>query len=166
MSDSGCEMRKVGLDFVESAEKVYVMQCELEAPRAAVFAAFAAPTTWSGWFPGVEKVVYRGDKPYGVGTRRESSVGGAKYQQTMLAWDEDTRWGYVIDRSTVPIAKAQLEITEFEEAGSGTRVRWTLATDPLPDLEFMADGTPFGEFLQSLFKEAMSNLDALLAARG
>jgi hypothetical protein len=75
----------------------------------------------------------------------------------MLAWEEGKRWAYRIDRSTLPLAKAQLEASEFEDAPSGTLVRWILvADDPLAE----RIGAPFQEMLESLFAEALTNLEA------
>jgi hypothetical protein len=90
-------------------------------------------------------------------------VGGVQYEETMLVWDRPRRWAYRVDRSTAPVARAQLEITDFERSGSGTRVRWTLAVEPLEKLGYMADGTPFDRFLANLFRDAMRGLEAYLA---
>jgi len=166
MSAQWHDMREVGLEFLDSAPRVYVMQAELDAPRARVWDAFADASTWEHWFPGVETADYPGEtRPYGVGCFRASTVSGQKYEEYMLAWDEPARWAYYIARATLPIARAQLECTDFEDAGSGTRVRWTLATDPLQDLDFMADGKPFQDFLQGLHEEAMRNLEAYLKSK-
>jgi hypothetical protein len=84
----------------------------------------------------------------------------------MLVWDRERRWAYRVDRSTAPVARAQLEITDFERDGNGTRVRWTLAVDPLEKLGYMADGTPFETFLANLFRDAMRALESDLARSG
>ncbi|MCH2171336.1 SRPBCC family protein [Myxococcota bacterium] len=164
MSIDWHDLRKVDLDFLDTAEKTYVCEATLNAPRGAVWDAFADPSSWCHWFPGVEKASY-GDSvaPFGVGTFRESWVAGQRYQEIMLAWNEPHRWGYYIERATVPVARAQIEMHEFEEHGSGTLARWIVATDPLEDLAFMADGTPFDQFLSQLFADAMAGLDRHLA---
>src|SRR5437660_1592490 len=71
-----------------------------------------------------------GGAAHGVGARREATVGGHRYEETILVRDEGRRWGYRIDRATVPIATAQVECTEFEDRGTGTRLRWIVAHDP------------------------------------
>ena len=158
------EMREVGLEFIERAGKTYVMECELEAARRDVWRAFADPSTWSAWFPGVESASYRGSEPpYGVGTLREATVSGQKYEEVMVAWDEGKRWAYYIARATLPIAKAQLECTEFEDCGTGTRVRWTLAADRR--LLMWLSAPIFHRYLKGLFRKAMSNLDAYIHSR-
>ena len=160
-------LRKVGLEFIEKAPKVYRVEKTLGARRTDVWRAFADPGTWKHWFPGVEEASY-GDspEPFGVGTFRESLVAGERYEEIMVCWEEGVRWGYTIERATLPLAKAQLEINEFEDFAGGTLVRWILATDPLQDLGYMADSTPFDEFLDRLFGDAMQALDAYIAEGG
>ena len=158
------EMREVGLDFLERAGKTYVMECDLEASRPDVWRAFTDPSTWRHWFPGVESASYgNSPEPYGVGTFREATVSGQKYEEVIVAWDEGKRWAYTIARATVPIAKAQLECTEFEDCGAGTRVRWILAADRRLLLWLAAP--VFHRYLRGLFRRAMSNLDAYIRSR-
>lgn len=167
MTTSWTPLRKVGLEFIETAEKTYRVEKTVKASRADVWRAFADPATWKHWFPGVDEASY-GDsvEPFGVGTFRESLVAGERYEEIMVSWDEGVRWGYYIERATLPVAKAQLEINEFEDCDGGTLVRWILATDPLQDLTYMADGTPFAEFMDGLFGDAMKALDAFIVAGG
>ncbi len=166
MAETWHELEPVGLEFLKTAPSKYVVEAEIAAPREAVWRAFADASTWSQWFPDVETASYPNQAPpYGVGTLRASTVAGQRYEEYMVVWDEPSRWAYYVARTTRPIARAQLEYTEFEDCAGGTRVRWTLATDPLEDLEFMADGTDFKEFLQSLHDEAMARLGAWLRAQ-
>jgi carbon monoxide dehydrogenase subunit G len=164
MAEAGWHaLRPVDLEFEAKAEQVFRMQEQVAAPLERVWEAFADAMTWSRWFPGVEWARYEGTGPAGVGSIRRSSVGGVQYEETMLVWDRPRRWAYRVDRSTAPVARAQLEITDFERSGSGTRVRWTLAVEPLEKLGYMADGTPFDRFLANLFRDAMRGLEAYLA---
>src|SRR5437867_3837564 len=122
------EMRKVDLGFLRTAQKTYVAECDVAASRAEVWAALIDPATWSRWWPGLESASYRGaPPPYGVGTPREAKLGRQRYEEIILVWEEGRRWGYRIDRATVPIARAQVECTELEDHAGGTRVRWILA---------------------------------------
>jgi uncharacterized protein YndB with AHSA1/START domain len=158
------EMRPVELDFRESAGRIYVTEAVVRAPRPEVWAAFVDPETWRHWFPGVSGASYPGQSaPFGPGTRREATVSGQRYQETVVAWEEQRLWAYRIDRATLPLARAQLECSEFEDAGDGTRVRWTLATDRRLLLWLAA---PFFQgTLDRLFQRAARNLEAFLASR-
>ena len=158
-------LQPIGMEFVSQAENVFRVEEHVAAPVDRVFDAFADASTWSAWFPGVERASYDGKPPYGVGTIRRSSVGGVEYEETMLIWERNKRWVYRVDRSTAPVARAQLEISEFEAVGNDTRVRWILAVDPLEKLGYMADGTPFDQFLANLFRGAMRGLETYLARK-
>ncbi len=159
--------RPVGLDFVETAPARYVVTEDVAAPRAAVWNAFADASTWSSWFPHVEWVRYEGRMPPGVGTKRISMVAGCLHDETMVVWDEPTRWGYTINAATEPLAKAQIEITEFEDLpNGGTHVRWILACDPLDGLKYLSKDEPFEVFLQRLFTQTMRNLEGYLRKTG
>ncbi len=130
----------------------------MDLPRQAVWEALVDSSTWSEWWPGVRSASYVGDPPYGVGTRRIADVGGWRMEETLLAWDEGRRWAYRIDRSTAPLAKAQLESTELEDRGAGKNVRWTLATHPGLFLRFT--GPFFRRTVQRMLERAMRNLEA------
>jgi hypothetical protein len=156
-------MRKVDLAFLDTAEKIYVVECEVGAARADVWNALVDPTTWSRWWPGVRSASYGGAAPpHGVGTFREATVGRQRYEERLLLWEEGRRWGYYIERATVPIARAQLECTELEDCGGGTRVRWTIAHDPRLLMRLLAPF--FRRIMQRLLRRAMANLEAELAA--
>jgi hypothetical protein len=155
------EFQKVDLAFVASAERRYVAECDLESPLHAVWNAFVDPSTWRLWWPDLESASYPGAvPPYGAGTLRAATVGGHKYEETILVWDERRRWGYRIDRATVPIATAQVECTEFEDRAGATRVRWTLAQDPR--LLMRCVGPFFPRMMQRLLHRACANLDQVL----
>jgi hypothetical protein len=157
-------MRKVGLDFIETAGKTYVAERTLRARRADVWNAFTDPATWREWWPGVESASYGNEAPpYGVGTFREATVHGQRYEERIVAWDTAARWAYYIDRATLPIATAQLECTEFEDCGSGTRVRWLIALDRRLLMWLMAPIFP--RLMDTLFERAMANLDHYIATR-
>ncbi len=158
------KMRKVGLDYIERAGKTYVVECDVDAPRADVWQAFVDPTTWSEWFPGVQSASYgNSPEPYGVGTFREARVGGQRFEEYIVTWEEGKRWAYYIDRATVPLARAQLECTEFEDRDDGTRVRWILAADRR--LLMWLAAPFFQRTIDSLLKKAMRNLETFIQAR-
>ncbi len=124
--------------------------------------AYVDPTTWSEWFPGVRSAGYRGAGPHGIGSIREATVGRQRYEEVIVAWEEPARWAYYVARASLPIARAHLECTEFEDCGSGTRVRWVVATDRRLLLRLAAPALP--RVLEGLFRKAMRNLDARIAA--
>jgi carbon monoxide dehydrogenase subunit G len=157
-------MREVGMDFLERAGKVWVMEATVAAPRRDVWRAISDPSVWHHWFPGVEKAWYEGDPPYGVGTVRRAIVGGQRIEEVMLAWDEEARWAYYLSGASCPLARAQLECTELEDFGSGTLLRWTIAADR-GLLLWLA--TPiFQRTVTRLWKRVAQNLERWLGEGG
>lgn len=157
----GHDLRPVELDFLDDAPHRFDYHEPIAAPPAAVFAAISAdPSTW-GWFPGVDEGSYEGDSTPGVGTRRWVRVGGVKYRETMLAWDEPTRWTYRVDETSAPVFAALVEDWVVEPAAAGTTVlRWTFAFDPLPETAELMTGAR--DLIGSAFHEAARGLDAHL----
>jgi len=154
------EMRKESLGFVERAPAVHVAEGEVRAARAAVFAALVDPWGWKSWFPNVREASYTSPPPYGVGTIREADVGGTRWVEEIVAWDEDTRWAWTVVRTSLPFATAQVESFELTDAGVRTRVRWTLALEPRLVARL---GAPFfGRTLARVLHRAMDNLGTYL----
>jgi hypothetical protein len=125
-----------------------------------VFAAIGAdPTTWS-WFPGIEEGGYESGPP-GVGTRRWVRIGGVKYRETILAWDEPSRWAYRVDETSAPLFAALAEDWVVTPADGGTStLHWTFAFDPLPDTASGLVGAR--ELIGSTFADAVRGLDRRL----
>jgi len=154
------DLRKEDLAFLERAPLVHVSTADIDAPRAAVFAAVVDPRSWKLWFPQVRDACYASDPPYGVGTIRHAHVGGTRWIEELIAWDEPTRWAYTVIRSSVPLARAQVESFDLADAGTGTRVRWTLALEPRLLARLGAPLMP--RVVSRLFQQAMDNLATYL----
>jgi uncharacterized protein YndB with AHSA1/START domain len=154
-------MRKEDVGFVERARSVHVAEATMAAPRARVFSAFVDPDSWPYWFPNVQRAAYTSPPPFGVGTIRVAHVGGTRWVEEMVAWHDGWRWAWTVLRASVPFAKAQVECFEFADAGSGTRIRWTLALEPRLVARL---GAPFATgAIRRLLARATANLDARLA---
>ncbi len=156
------QMRREGLGFLGRAPVVHRTEVAVAAPRAEVFAALAEPGGWKHWFPRVREASYTTPPPHGVGTIRVADVGGTRWVEEMIAWDEGTRWAWTVTRASVPFARAQVECFELMAAGAETCVRWTLALEP----RLLARlGSPFAaRVIPRLFRRAMSNLGRYLQA--
>ncbi len=161
MAESVHELRPVDLEFASSAPHRFEYREPIGAPPAAVFAAGSAhPSTWT-WFAGVEEGTYEGDGPAGFGTRRSVRVGGVKYRETILAWDEPRRWAYRVDETSAPLFAALLEDWVMEPAeGGGSTLGWTFAFEPLAETAAMLAGAR--DLIGSTFHDATRALDATL----
>src|SRR2546426_11486868 len=122
--------RDEGLDFLKTAPRRYEFSALVPAPRPVVFAAISAdPSTWT-WFPRLSGGGYLSDPPHGVGSTREVRMSGITYRETMLAWDEPSRWAYRVDESSAPVGSALVEDWVLEDRGDDTIVRWIFTIDP------------------------------------
>lgn len=153
------ELRPVGLEFLDTAPMRFEVEAQTALSREEVWSAFIDAPTWPSWFPGVTEAAYREQaRAYGVGTIRTANVNGVEFEETMLAWDDPTRWIYRIDRTTADLALAQVEATLFEERSTGgTRVVWILACEPRPGFAAAADALP--AILENILAEAIRNLE-------
>jgi uncharacterized protein YndB with AHSA1/START domain len=155
-------LRTVDLDFLESAPLRFVFEADVAAPQADVFAAISAdPSTWS-WWPGHDEGSYESPPPHGVGSRRHMRMGDSWYRETILAWDEPTRWAYRVDESADSLLEALVEDWRVGGDADGSTVRWTFAVEPGADVAagFPAAKTMIGD----MFDQAMANLSARLSA--
>jgi hypothetical protein len=154
-------LRDVGLEFLDTAPVRLVFEAWVPARRENVFAAVTAdPATWS-WFPAVSGGSYEGAEPYGVGSGREVRAAGVRYRETVMAWDEPSRWAYRVNECSAPTAWALLEGWEFEDGGDRTLVRWTFAFDPrLAFRLVLLFGRPI---IGRVFRRAMRNLGVQLS---
>lgn len=150
-----------GPEFFNHSKKIYTLEATIKHSKEKVWNAIIDADNWHRWFPGVIAASYGESKqPYGIGTRRFATVGKAKYEETILAWEDNKRFAYRIDRATVPIAHAQIESTELETNDDGTKLRWILACDRKLLLYLMAPF--FNHYLQNLWNKAVANLENYL----
>jgi uncharacterized protein YndB with AHSA1/START domain len=147
-------LRPVDLDFVRTAPQRWAFERTIRAPRERVFAVVADVDSWKDWFPGFSSGRYEGTP--GVGARRFIRYQGTTIDETMLAWDEPSRWTFRVDRATVPLAKALVEEWTFDQDGDGTLVRWTFASEPNLLMRLVA--ALQRRTMERVFDRAMRNL--------
>jgi len=154
------EMRREGLKFVEHAPVLRATAAEVAAPRGRVFQALVDAPGWSAWFPNVRSAEYTTPPPYGRGTIRVAEVAGTRWEEEIIVWDDDRRWGWTVVRASVPLATAQVELFELTDTPAGTAIRWTLALEPRLIARL---GAPFAErTIRRLWQRATRNLEAML----
>ena len=149
------QLAPVGLDFLTDAPVRFDFVAPLPAPPDTVFAAISAdPSTWT-WFPGLADARYESAPPFGVGTSRSVVMDGVTYRETLLAWDEPTRWAYRVDESSEATFRALVEDWVIAADGDGSTLTWTFAVDPQPDLLELIRGAR--EVIGSVFLRAMES---------
>jgi hypothetical protein len=159
-------LRSEDLEFLENAPLSLTFASTAMAPAKAVFDALSADaSTWPSWFGAVSRAEYGGPAPYGVGAlRRVHLVGGVTFHETVIAWDDPTRYGYRVDRTTLPGFRAMIEEWNVLETTDGTRVRWTMAVDAVLPVRIALRAAAPGVGLA--FRRAVSVLDRQLTASG
>ncbi|MCF3120376.1 SRPBCC family protein [Streptomyces arenae] len=149
----------VGLDFVASAPLRLVFAREVGAPPEAVYRALADDVVgWPQWFTAVTLC-----RPTDGGKGREVRLkGGTRFQESILASEESTRYAYRVDVTNAPALRALAEEWRLTPAGTGTRVQWTFAADgPALFRGALRVGRPG---LGRAFRDAVTALDKRLAA--
>ncbi|MFF3751770.1 SRPBCC family protein [Streptomyces sp. NPDC002018] len=118
------QLRSVELDFAETAPVRLVYTDVLGAPPEAVYRALATETeAWPEWFSAVTSATAVPDG------RTVRLRGGSHFRETVLAAQPDVLYAYRSDETDAPGVHALLEAWRLAPSGSGTRVRWTVATD-------------------------------------
>ncbi len=123
----------VDLDFLTTAPICLTASAHVARPPSEVFAAFAHdPANWGEFFPGFDKTGrYYTPRPYGVGSRCTKRVIGLKVEETVLDWDEGTRFAFRVDRTSVPAFYAWGEEYRFEPvARNATLLHFAIGCRP------------------------------------
>ncbi|MDQ0711413.1 uncharacterized protein YndB with AHSA1/START domain [Streptomyces luteogriseus] len=118
-------LRPVGLDFVGTAPVRHIFEREVAAPVAAVYCALEDVPGWAEWFPQVSAA-----RPVDAGAGRDITLtGGIRFRESVIAAKAPEVYAYRIDVTNLPGVRAMAEEWRLTPAGTGTRVRWTFATD-------------------------------------
>lgn len=152
-------LRPVELDFAGSAPVRLVFTGEVRADPQAVYRALAEDVEgWPGWFTAVTSA-----RPTQGGLGREVRLrGGTRFGETIMSTEPGERYAYRIDETNAPGIRAMLEEWRLTPAGSGTRVRWTMAVDGSAPLRLlMGLAKPA---VGRAFRDAVRNLDRRLTS--
>ena len=126
------DLRPVGPDFLDTAPRRFTHTAVVRRPPDALFETIARdPAGWGEWFPGFDRSGHwlTGGPP-GTGSRRAVRMAGVSYEETILAWQEPTRFAFRLDRASAPLAHALAEDYRIAEHRSGSTLEWTFAVDP------------------------------------
>ncbi|MEU0070153.1 SRPBCC family protein [Streptomyces sp. NPDC006332] len=153
------QLRPVELEFVEVAPVRFFFEQEMSAAPEAVFGALADDVPgWSEWFASVTSA-----RPVDGGARRDIRLkGGGRFLETVIAVKPPEVYGYRVDRTNAPGARALAEEWRLIPSGAGTRVRWTFAADGTAAFRLVVRLARPG--LGRAFRGAVISLDRRLAA--
>jgi uncharacterized protein YndB with AHSA1/START domain len=119
------------LAFTATAPLRVTVSREIAATPDRVFATLADTGSWPRWFPGLHAARWTSPRPYGVGSTREVSVGPMDVTEEFIVWEPGERWGFTFVATSLPLARAGVELVELVELAAGrTRVVYTIALEP------------------------------------
>ncbi|GAP51250.1 SRPBCC family protein [Streptomyces azureus] len=151
-------LRPVGLDFVGVAPVRHVFAREISAPVEAVYRALEDVPGWADWFPQVTAA-----RPVDGGKGRDIRLmGGVRFRESVIAAEGPEVYAYRVDVTNVPGVRAIAEEWRLAPAGTGTRVRWTFATDGTAAYRLAMK--PVRAAQAKAFRDAVTALDRRLAA--
>lgn len=153
---------QIGLEFFAAAPVKKALQLNFAHPPEVVFAAIAEdPAGWGRWFPGFSDTGhYVTPAPHGVGSVREMTMRSNTLTETVLAWEESSRWAFYISGGRLPGVRSLAEDYHFEAQPGGSRLTWTIAMEPAPLARLVA---PLLMILgSSSLRKAGANLDRVL----
>jgi hypothetical protein len=154
------ELKQVDTDFFQSAPYRKVLRVSLAQPPQAVFDALAKdPAGWSSWFPGFSAGKYLTAPPQGPGSDREMVMRGMTIVESVIHWEEPTRWAFRVSKATMPGVRAFAEDYLIEPEGTGSQLTWTLALDAPKPLAAI-----IGAAGASGVRKAVGNLERHLGA--
>lgn len=135
---SACE--PVGLDFVDRAHIVAIVNVTVAASPAQVWQVLNDTQRWPEWFEAMKSAQVTSSAWDGVGSTRKVSIGPMVVDEKMIVWEPDTKWGFTVTGLNWMgrIAKRMLEVVEIEPAGTGSKLTYTGAIDPVPWLRPMS----------------------------
>jgi len=129
----------VGLDFIERAAVVAVVDVHVDASPAQVWRVLNETERWTEWFEGMKECRVTSASWDGVGSTRYVKVGPLGVDERIVVWEPDTKWGFTVEKLSVTgwIAKRMLEVVDIEPDGTGSKLTYTGALDPVPWLKPM-----------------------------
>lgn len=123
-------LEEVGDDFLASATTKTVQVIDVPVPVEQLWDALSADDAVKAWSPAVSRVSWSA-KPYGVGTIREVTIGGAAtVREQFYRWDENKRMTFFVAESSRPGIRRFAEDYVVESTATGSRLTWTVALEP------------------------------------
>lgn len=120
------------VDYFDRAEQRFVNEVELAVSPARLFEIFEDEVSWTVWVPGITRVEWTSDKPYGVGTTRTVTfVGGMEVYEDFIEWKAGELMAFTFYGTTQDVWERFGELYEVTDLGGDRcRLRWTVGYAP------------------------------------
>jgi hypothetical protein len=120
------EHARVDATYLESAPARAVVRHRFDTSAARLFACLCDGEAWKLWL--LDSVVWTTPLPRGIGTTRTISMGPLRADEYFFVWDENRRFAFRLDRSTMPLFGAFAEDYVIHELGAqACELEWTMA---------------------------------------
>lgn len=125
------ELRRVQTEFFGDAPVRVTVGAVVNAPVADVFKLVATdPSAWARWFVGTSAGKWTSTPPFGVGSDRSMRVFGVTFDETVLAWEENSLFTFRVNQAAFPAVRAFADEWRFDSVDTRrTRIEWTIAAD-------------------------------------
>ena len=150
--------------FFDTAPMRFKNVVELSGRPADVFAIFEDGESWPRWFPGIHKVVWTSNKPYGVGSTRTVSA-LVSIDEYFFRWEQNRRCSFYLTAHSMPLFHAFAEDYLLEEVAPGrTQFTYIAAIEPRLTVRI---GRPIAQtYFSSLFRNGCKGLQSYVLKGG
>lgn len=129
----GNDLAPADLDFFADPPWRFDVTGVLDAPPAAVWAAFTDNAGWTRWFKGCKECLSTSDPAEGVGSTRFISVNGLQVDERFIGWEPEKLWAFTVVDISPKFARRMAERAQFSELPDGrTQVDYRIAVEPAP----------------------------------
>jgi ribosome-associated toxin RatA of RatAB toxin-antitoxin module len=126
------ECRHVEADDLQHLFQVYVNERVVNTTSDGLFAILDDEGSWPVWVPGIERVDWTTERPFGVGTTRTVFfTGGMQIFETFTAWNHAERMAFCLTGASQRVWWAFGEDWQVSDLGDGRcHVRWLVGYEP------------------------------------
>lgn len=119
--------------FLNTTDRRYTHIVDIPASRQQVWETLTADDALVSWSPVITAARWTSPRPFGVGTTRQVTLGGAlRLDERFYRWDENSRMTFTVDAASVPGLRRFAEDLTLLSLGTATRLVWTFALEGNP----------------------------------
>lgn len=119
--------------FLNTTDRRYTHIVDIPASRAQVWGTLTADDALVSWSPVITSAHWTSPRPFGAGTTRQVTLGGAlRLDERFYRWEEQSRMTFTVDSASVPGLRRFAEDLTLLSLGTATRLVWTFALEGNP----------------------------------
>ncbi|WP_280397273.1 SRPBCC family protein [Nocardia carnea] len=144
--------------FLNTTGRRYTHIVDIPASRQQVWATLTADDALVSWSPVITAARWTSPRPFGVGTTRQVTLGGAlRLDERFYRWDENSRMTFTVDAASVPGLRRFAEDLTLLPLGTATRLVWTFALEGTPLLRpALAAASPVNRLVTKSIAEGIT----------